>query len=266
MRKHKCLLIAFILVLTACNTDDDFKINDNQLNLERIEVEKGVLSFSSKDLLNKTVENLKEISDSEKEDKLNQYYEKGFMPLYPHFSENDTERLLEFSARKKSRTKKILSFNPQARTILGEIDEDGEYVEEFDDDLISDDEFAAILNDEREVIIGDTLYKYTYSGMFSIQKDKKTILDDYITENNIEYLIVDPNTITRGETTLTEEITVATPTISEIEDPENCLAETQMQREISEFYVFDSCSSGDTWEGEVQAAVLVQQQLIIHKV
>lgn len=83
--------------------------------------------------------------------------------------------------------------------------------------------------------------------MFSIQKDKKVILDDYITENNIEYLIVDPDTITRGETTLTEEITVATPTIQEIEDPENCINEKQMQKEVSEFYAFDSCSSGDTW-------------------
>lgn len=159
MRKHKYLLIAFILVLTACNTDDDFKINDNQLNLEKIEVQNGILSFSSKDFLSKTVENLKQISDSEKEIKLTKYYDKGFMPLYPYFKENDVDKLLKFSERKKSRTQKILSFNPYARI---DIDEDGELVEEFDDDLISDDEFAAILNDEREVIIGDTLYKYTY--------------------------------------------------------------------------------------------------------
>jgi hypothetical protein len=80
--------------------------------------------------------------------------------------------------------------------------------------------------------------------MFSVHKDKKQLLDIYIQENNIEYLIPDPNTITRGEIEPTPEITLSVPTIQSIEDSGNCIADTHMEREVSEFYIFDSCSSG----------------------
>lgn len=76
--------------------------------LDKIEVENGVLSFSSKDLLGRTVTELKEIGNIEKEVKLSEFYKKGFMPLFPHFSENDIRKLQEFSNRKKKSFKKSL--------------------------------------------------------------------------------------------------------------------------------------------------------------
>lgn len=197
--------------------------------LDKIEVENGVLSFSSKDLLGRTVTELKEIGNIEKEVKLSEFYKKGFMPLFPHFSENDIRKLQEFSNRKKEKLQKVITFKSnlkpsiQARTIPTEIDEDGELVEEFDDDLISDDEFASILNDKREVIIADILYKYTYSGMFSVHKNDKTLLDNYIQENNIEYLMPEVSTLTRGVVKPTAKITQSLPTRQQmLYPPDDC--------------------------------------------
>src|SRR5690606_15481232 len=100
---------------------------------------------------------------------------KGFMPLYPHFKENDAGKLLSFSAKKLEKLEKTLLFRAQARSASAAISEEENFVGEFDDDLISDDEFASILNDNREIIVGDTLYRYTYSGVFSVHKDEKQL-------------------------------------------------------------------------------------------
>ena len=216
MKKTNIYLIAFTLLIISCNKDENIELKYRQQIADKIEVQNGVLSFSSKDLLSRTVKELKQISDKEKEIKLKVYYDKGFMPLYPHFSENDKDKFLQFSERKKSKTQRLITVNPQARTIPTEIDEDGELVEEFDDDLISDDEFASVLNDEREVIVNDTLYKYTYSGMFSVHMNEKQLLYEYIQENNIEYLTPEPTTLSRGDINLTPEITQSLPTIQKM--------------------------------------------------
>lgn len=202
------------------------------------------------------------MDNQEKEVKLYEFYDKGFMPLYPHFREDDIIKFQKFSAKKINKFQKLVNLNPQAR-MQTEIDEDGELVGEFDDDLITDDEFASILNDKREIIVDNVLYKYTYSGMFSIDADKKQLLDDYIEKNNIEYLIVDPNTITRTEEQITTEITKTAPSYDQIEDPDGCLDSsgdinyygrtTETSFGIAEtetsFYPYSGCSSGETWSG-----------------
>lgn len=242
MKKIKYLIVAFVLLVISCNKDEVIEHKSTQAITEKIEVENGVLSFSSKDLLSETIKGLKEISDQEKEVELASFYKKGFMPLYPYFKETDDERIKQFSERKQSRLQKITSLNLQARMV---IDEDGEVVEEFDDDLISDDEFAAILNDEREVIVGDTLYKYTYSGMFSVHKNDKPILDNYIEENNIEFLEPDPNTLVRGETKPTPKITQSLPTEQKMLYPSDCFngVEEINQPNVLTQYFEDDCNS-----------------------
>lgn len=225
--------------IVSCNKEIELVVEDNQLIIEEIEVEDGILSFTSKDFLKSTIENLKEITDDEKEVKLAKFYNRGFMPLYPHFDESNKEMLLEFSDRKKNKAQKLISLNPSAREIPTEIDEEGELVEEFDDDLISDDEFASILNDEREVIVNDTLYKYTYSGMFSVHKYDKQSLYDYIEDNNIEYLVPDASTLDRGEVVISPEITKYIPTEQRIAYPNEPCSFSQLEQ-----YFEDDCYSG----------------------
>lgn len=220
MKKIYLFLITLILSI-SCQKEDNF-VRDEQYNIDKIEVENGILSFSSKEFLDATIKDLKESTKEEKQQKLNKFYDKGFMPLFPQFHENDISRFQEFSNRKKKKLQKLTDFKRtaslslQARTIPTEIDEDGELVEEFDDNLISDDEFASFINDSREIIINDTLYKFTHSGMFSVHKTEKSALDSYIQTNNIDYLVPDASTIVRGETNPTPIITQSIPTVSMI--------------------------------------------------
>ena len=89
------LTIAVIALLFSCNNDD-----------VTAEVENGILSFSSKDFLKETVDGLKRMDTDEKELKLEKFYRKGFMPLYPHFKESDVDLLQTFSQRKMNKLNK----------------------------------------------------------------------------------------------------------------------------------------------------------------
>lgn len=258
--KKTYLLFSFILLTFSCNREEILEPKDSQQTNKKIGVENGVLSFSSKHSLNQTVKGLKQLNDNEKEIKLNTFYEQGFKPLYPHFNENDTKRLSEFSKRKRLKTQKLLTNNSLARTILTEIDEDGELVEEFDDDLISDDEFAAILSDEREIIVNDTLYKYTYSGMFSVHKNEKQFLDNYIQENNIEYLIPEPTSLPRGETKPTTKITQSLPTAQKVLYPNNDCE--PYEAGIDQFFNDDCNSGGGSSGGGSNTTVNHTQNLV----
>ncbi len=224
MKKYIYLLIAGVLLTVSCQKDDTIELIDNQSTESKIrgkiEVQNGILSFSSKDLLDITIKELKEISDEEKEVKLDLFYQKGFKPLYPHFKEDD-QRIKEFSEKKKNKIQKLLTINPRGALIIPiETDKKGELIIDFDDELIADDEFASILNDEREVIVNDTLYKYTYSGMFSVHKNEKQLLDDYIKVNDIEYLTPEPRSLKRGNTKLTPQITQSLPTTHKLLYPQ----------------------------------------------
>tara|TARA_R110001583_G_scaffold153027_2_gene304801 strand:+ start:916 stop:1251 length:336 start_codon:yes stop_codon:yes gene_type:complete len=101
------LTIAVIALLFSCNNDDVTAEVENQVSsIDNIKVENGILSFSSKDFLKETVDGLKRMDTDEKELKLEKFYRKGFMPLYPHFKESDVDLLQTFSQRKMNKLNK----------------------------------------------------------------------------------------------------------------------------------------------------------------
>ena len=59
MKKTYIFLIALTLVF-SCEREDNF--TQEQQQVDKIEVENGILSFSSKDFLDRTVKDLKESS------------------------------------------------------------------------------------------------------------------------------------------------------------------------------------------------------------
>ena len=52
------------------------------------------------------MDGLKRMDTDEKELKLEKFYRKGFMPLYPHFKESDVDLLQTFSQRKMNKLNK----------------------------------------------------------------------------------------------------------------------------------------------------------------
>jgi len=194
-----------LLCMISCNKDviDNFDLIKEAQSIDKIVVHKGILSFSSKDFLGRTIECMKHKNDQEKREALYPYYDQGFMPLYPYFEEDDTNRLSLFAKRKKIKVQKTMLRSNQLPNMISEIDQE--------DDLISDDEFAALLNDEREIIVNDTLYRYTYSGLLSVHKNKKQLLDDYIHKNKFDRPIPNPKDLVRGHIKVSSEITQSLP-------------------------------------------------------
>lgn len=59
--------------------------------------------------------------------------------------------------------------------------------EELDDleELIGDDEFASFINNEGELLIADTIYKYTQNGLYFVHEQDIDYLNDYLIEEGI---------------------------------------------------------------------------------
>lgn len=221
---HKLLLMTIVIFqLMSCSDKDGLFINSQISINEKIEIKNGILTFSNSDFLKKTVEKLKSLENTEDKYKLlSSYYDKGFYPLFPNYVEGDS-RLLDFEKRKKERAQKVIQYNQQfQRKSSSIIDEDGELVEEYDDDLIADDDFAALLNDKREIIVDGKIYKYTYSGVFSTPIDNISALDGYIETNDLEYTIPQISDIVRGHTQINGNIDLNIPTTQELNTIESC--------------------------------------------
>lgn len=95
--------------------------------------------------------------------------EKGFKPLTPIFGENQTEAIQAFVLNKRKRIQK-------RNIAFGITSKAGEDEIALDDELIQDPVFAALLNEDREIYIADSLYKYTELGLyFCLAKDKEKL-------------------------------------------------------------------------------------------
>ena len=99
----------------------------------------------------------------------------GFKPLLPLFADNDSEKIKEFLSAKYDRKKlrdKQFGYNRRDPRDL-ELD--------LDDELISDPFMTCLLNENREIVVGDILYKYTELGLYYSPESNKQILYDFLT-------------------------------------------------------------------------------------
>jgi len=97
--KNTYIFLAILTFMFSCERDENFNQEQQEIT-DKIEVENGILSFSSMDFLDSTVRDLKQSNKDEKIQKLSTFYNEGFMPLFPQFSENDIDLIQEFSNRK----------------------------------------------------------------------------------------------------------------------------------------------------------------------
>jgi hypothetical protein len=178
--KNSCKFLIALICLTiilSCENNIDSEIKSEGNSLSRIELQDGTVKLQNKtalkDILNSYKQNVE--NQNEFNDKIREIQNKGFKPLTPIFEENDTEKIQNFLARKKVRIqKRNLEFGFKTKT--SKSDEEIE----FDDEVISDPAFAALLNEEREIYVGDSIYKYTETGLyFCLIRDEQK-LDDYL--------------------------------------------------------------------------------------
>lgn len=160
------ILLSFII--TSCKKDNDTFVEDQkneepQQTLVTDGVVGGRYQFSSSESLSKMMGELR--NDEELlEKKMKELYLKGFRPKYPIGDiENDPELIKLYEGRPD--------------TVDDETEEEKE-----EENMISDPLLASFIDENNEIVVKDTLYKFTTRGVFSSHLKDSLKLKNYLKE------------------------------------------------------------------------------------
>lgn len=160
-------LVGLLGLMSSCSNEDSLPIEvaeNNVLKVYNIELDEGTLSFDSKESLTSFLENEneEEVESTFKDLKL-----QGFSSLKPTFEDLEGPEVEEFLAAKANR----IASKGKLYSSKGGDDEI-----DLDDEIISDDKFAKLLNLNRAITVGKNYYRYTTDGLyFCLKKDKKKL-------------------------------------------------------------------------------------------
>ena len=156
---RKLISFASILIFVSCTKDlTDEKTLEQTVKPTSFSKEEEAISFHSMDVFKNFMETYQE-----NEDEITEFYKEGFVPYRPLDNLNEQTFSELVQAKKTIVEKENLSFS---RLPINNEGSDEEYDEE-DDNFIRNDKFASILNAKGEIIIADTIYRYTPYGRFS---------------------------------------------------------------------------------------------------
>jgi hypothetical protein len=168
------LMVLGLLTLFSCtNNDSVLESNSISNDIGNLKIIEGILQIDSKASLKSIVTSYQKDVEGQNRfnDGIRNLQGKGFKPLTPLFNENQTEEIQNFVLSKKKRIQKRNGefgiSSKSASTSEGEID--------LDDELIKDPVLTGLLNEDREIIVADSLYKYTETGLYFclvVDKDK----------------------------------------------------------------------------------------------
>ncbi len=156
---------------------------------------------------NKNSENLRFLKKS---------YTNGFLPLRP--IDNLSEE--EYISILKEKKNKANSKGIKTQDYFGE-------------NIISNDDFASLLNNKGEIQVGDSIFKYTEKGLFITHKNDRLLL------NNLLSLYA-KNVNSKIKTYIPSKTSIPNFNISRVKP---CLDQVQKARYIENIY-FDDCGGG----------------------
>tara|TARA_R110001583_G_C5602735_1_gene404636 strand:+ start:90 stop:1505 length:1416 start_codon:yes stop_codon:yes gene_type:complete len=173
------ILITLLLLLTSCQKELDFV--DTQNNQPVVVVEKtidnGRFVFTSKESLKTTIEEFQNENIEKVEKEFEKLYENGFRSHKPMVSSKNEllQAKLSEEIMQKRQLKKSSSLYGKGS---GEDNED-------DSEFIGDPLLAALVNDNEEIIVNDTIYKFTKEkGLFFAHVKDSTYLLNYFKEES----------------------------------------------------------------------------------
>lgn len=178
--RSQVFVLFIILVFYSCEKDFESPKQDSNEVIQTVNdilMIDGTLHINSKASLQNIINKFKISPENQNEFNLviNNLENKGFRPLTPNFDENDSEKIQSFVKRKIERLeKRNIDYGVYSRIVNEDPDID------LDDELIFDPAFASLLNEDREIFVGDKFYKYTEMGMFFCESEKELILKNYL--------------------------------------------------------------------------------------
>lgn len=179
--KHQLILI-FVLILASCQDELDLNITESSQPEAIVEktIENGRFVFSSKESLKTTIE---KFQNDEKENVVKEFeklYKKGFRSHKPIVSPDNEQLQTKFSGEimLKRKNHKLSTTHANKSTNTG--------IEEDEDGFIADPLLASLVNEDNEIIVNDTLYKFTHEkGVYFAHVNDSTYLLNYF-ENEFE--------------------------------------------------------------------------------
>jgi len=166
---HIKFMIMASLVTVSCS-DDDYIADVESVAIEElkpISLEGNILSFDSEQTLASILEDKEETLTI-----IEDFKSDGFLSLKPNFENLESSEIDTFLAAKAQR---LSSKGAMYTNKTGKNDDI-----DTTDEIIADETFASILNEDREVIVGNNYYIYTTDGLYFIEKSKKDKLTDYL--------------------------------------------------------------------------------------
>lgn len=155
------------------NTEDKTAENKEEIINSSLTLRKGTLKFKDKETLKKFVENPE---PDYLKNTVTSLRKQGFKSLRPYFNHNDNKSIDSFLKEKKVNKKKngyLYSLKASDNDNL-----------DLDDELISDQNFASLLNEDREIYVGDSIYRYTTNGVYFTSIKNEDKLDFYLDSLN----------------------------------------------------------------------------------
>ena len=160
-----CMILSSSIFM-ACNKKDTFS-DDNQAlkkNSDKVIIS-GRFVFSSKESLSETINQLNTEKTDQVEDKFEKFYKTGFRSHTPIVNPENVQLIMKLSEEYKLKSDLLKNSNGT--------DEEGGF--------ISDPFLAALVNENNEIIVNDTIYKFTKeNGLFFAHIKDTTYLFDYI--------------------------------------------------------------------------------------
>jgi len=194
-----------LLSFTFLSCEDESVLNENQDATEHdsflsknsssisATLTDGRLVFETLSDFHDSMNTLKRIDEDSRRQIFDDFYQNGFVPLYPYYkAEIDDDLIEEYLNLKKEYTPNVYTFEDFS----------------LEDPLIASDNFASFLNIKREIIIGDEIYAYTYQGLIKTETRNLSDLYDFIDSNNAYKTEIDPTNSTPGYSTPTSHPTL----------------------------------------------------------
>jgi hypothetical protein len=174
-------LISIGITIQSCQ--NELELNDVE-NQSINETDKTIVNnrfvFSSKQSLSDMIGDLKEQRTEVVEEKFERLYEKGFRSQIPIINPENEKLIAKLSNEKTEYLKSKGLFK-------GEANEDEE-----EDKFIADPFFASVVNEKNEIVVNDTLYKFTKEkGLFYVHVKDSISLFSFLkeekeSENNLK--------------------------------------------------------------------------------
>ena len=151
--------------MSSCQKDYLTEGAEDQADL-RIGVKDGRLFFPDIETFQAEYEKVKQLDDSGIYSKVSEFYNDDFIMLRPIVTDNNEFEIAKQLEMRELKLKEDFPEEFDNGIMKNATTED--VIEHIDDleDIIGDEAFAAFLNGEAEIQIGDEIYKYTDAGLF----------------------------------------------------------------------------------------------------